>query len=487
MKELIALLDGREAGTVVCRQNGKLMFKYSDSWRTAPGAYPLSLSMPLAAPEHSHAAIDAFLWGLLPDNETVLQSWGRRFHVSPRNAFSLISHVGKDCAGAVQFIAPDEYPDSGEAKQGIEWLTDSEVSARLHALKSDISAGRWSKDQGQFSLAGAQPKTALLFDGNRWGVPYGRIPTTHIIKPAFHLDGHAHNEHVCIALARSIGLPAIKTEIRDFDGITAIIVERYDRVDTAGLAASTAARAAVKASEAALHAASDNPNAAALSAEAAATSMQLAADTEVMVNFSKKTPYYRVHQEDFCQSLGIHPMRKYQNQGGPGPSRIIEMLRAHSTPPARTKSATNRNPQEEDIAAFIGALIFNWIIAGTDAHAKNYSVLIGGKGTVRLAPFYDIASVFGYDDIDPKKAKLAMKIGNKYDLDEIGQAQWKKFAANEKIDPSAVIDEIRTMCLEIPDALSEEIKKMRSAGVDHPVLEKISGRIVKRALTLSKI
>jgi serine/threonine-protein kinase HipA len=101
MSELLALLDGREVG-VVRQKQGKLGFTYTDSWREAPGAYPLSLSMPLAAAHHPHAAIDAFLWGLLPDNELVPTRWAQRFQISPRNAFALIAHVGEDCGGAVR-------------------------------------------------------------------------------------------------------------------------------------------------------------------------------------------------------------------------------------------------------------------------------------------------------------------------------------------------------------------------------------------------
>lgn len=63
--------------------------------------------MPLGSATHGHARIEAFLWGLLPDNDRVLQNWGKRFQVSPKNVFRLISHVGEDCAGAVQFVSPD--------------------------------------------------------------------------------------------------------------------------------------------------------------------------------------------------------------------------------------------------------------------------------------------------------------------------------------------------------------------------------------------
>ncbi|MEQ1930591.1 MAG: HipA N-terminal domain-containing protein, partial [Parvularculaceae bacterium] len=106
MSELIALLDGREVGNVR-HERGRLSFVYSEEWRAAREAYPLSLSMPLAATEHPNAAIEPFLWGLLPDNERILAAWARRFQVSPRSAFALIAEVGEDCAGAVQFVRPE--------------------------------------------------------------------------------------------------------------------------------------------------------------------------------------------------------------------------------------------------------------------------------------------------------------------------------------------------------------------------------------------
>src|ERR1700738_3172294 len=102
--ELIALLNGREIGRVRRDKGGRLSFIYDDGWRDARGAYPLSISMPIAAAEHGHAIIEAFLWGLLPDNEVILGRWARKFHVSARNAFALIAEVGEDCAGAVQFV-----------------------------------------------------------------------------------------------------------------------------------------------------------------------------------------------------------------------------------------------------------------------------------------------------------------------------------------------------------------------------------------------
>ncbi len=443
MKELIALLDGREVG-VVRQDRNRLSFAYLDSWRTSRGAYPLSLSMPLAAKEHPHSAIEPFLWGLLPDNEFILARWAQRYQVSPRNPFALLLHVGEDCAGAVQFAAPDRVAEvTGPAASEIDWIDEAEIATRLRALREDASAWRQPRDPGRFSLAGAQPKTAFLFDGARWGVPAGRAPTTHILKPPTNgFDGHAENEHLCMALARSLGMPAAQSEVKRFGDEIAIVVERYDRVRDGG-------------------------------------------------------GTRRLHQEDICQALGVHPSRKYQNDGGPGPREITSLLRANAStarPSTVNTSAVNVVPgaqsrmnAEIDIQTFLDALIFNWLIGGTDAHAKNYSVLIGAGGLVRLAPLYDIASILPYDDIDPSKARLAMKIGDEYGLHHVGVNEWRKLAAATKIDAEAVIDRIRNMTAELPDLLAAEVARAQAEGLNNPLIGRLQARLSARAAKLAAI
>ena len=158
INQLIALLDGRDVGTVNYK-NGRLNFVYKDEWRFDSRAYPLSLSMPLASAEHGHARIEPFLWGLMPDNDRVLENWGRRFQVSPKNVFRLISYVGEDCAGAVQFVRPErlkalrDEPTSRE----IQWLTEDDVADRLLALRADHSAWRTAQDTGQFDRPWRHP------------------------------------------------------------------------------------------------------------------------------------------------------------------------------------------------------------------------------------------------------------------------------------------------------------------------------------------
>src|SRR3984893_11597383 len=231
-RELIAILDRREMGRFFRDMKGHVSFVYDEKWRNAANAYPLSLSMPLTLGEHGNSKTDPFLWGLLPDNEKVLDQWGKKFQVSSRNAFGLIAGVGEDCAGAVQFVRPDRLDAIlGKQPPEIEWLTPGEIAQRLRSLREDHTAWRNPRDTGQFSLAGAQPKTALLLEEGQWGIPSGRAPTTHILKPpTAHFDGHAENEHFCLELGRAIGLPVANSEVMRFKDEIAIVIERYDHL-----------------------------------------------------------------------------------------------------------------------------------------------------------------------------------------------------------------------------------------------------------------
>ena len=408
MTEILAVVaDRRVMGEVRRERRGRLSFAYDESWRSTAGAYPLSLSMPLAAGEHEHARIEPWLWGLLPDNEAVLARWGRRFHVSPRNVFALLGAVGEDCAGAIQLIRPDRVEAIlGDESRNVDWLTESEVAGRLRALRNDPAAWRVARDTGQFSLAGAQPKTALLFDGQRWGVPSGPTPTTHILKPPIDvLDGHAENEHLCLALARALGLPAAESQVLTFEDEVAIVVRRYDRIRAAD---------AIR----------------------------------------------RIHQEDLCQVLGLPPTKKYQNEGGPGCAEVSEAIRTYSGEPG------------EDTWTLARAIMLNWLIGGTDAHAKNFSMLIGAGGRARLAPLYDVASTLPYD-FDPRRLRMAIKIGGRYRLEDIRSRHWARFASEVRLPSSEVLDMGRTMARTMPETFAAIVGEARAGGLAHPILERM--------------
>lgn len=418
---LAIIADGRIMGEIGKDKRSRLTFAYDPDWRRAQDAYPLSLSMPLVVAEHEHAKIEPWLWGLLPDNEAILARWGQRFQVSPRNPFALLAHVGEDCAGAIQIVQPERVDALLTQPAGkVDWLDDKDIAERIRLLRKDLAAWRIARDAGQFSLAGSQPKTAFHVENGRWGIPSGRAPTTHIVKPPIEaFDGHAENEHACLALARALGLPAAASQVRLFDGEVAIVVERYDRVRVG-------------------------------------------------------ETIRRLHQEDMCQALGLSPTRKYENEGGPGAQPIVELLRTHSSRTA------------DDIWTFVQALALNWLIGATDAHAKNYSVLIGAGGRVRLAPLYDIASTLPYD-FDVKKLRLAMKIGGKYLLDDISLRHWNKLASSVRLNE----EQVRVKCLDLaerlPDTLADVIKTARADGLDNAALQRLADALNAKAMDCRKI
>lgn len=106
MSYLVVLMNGVEAGRLEY-ERGRLSLTYAEGWRERQGAVPVSLSMPLTGASYSGAQVVAFIWGLLPDNEQIIQEWARRFQVSARQPFGLIGAVGEDCAGAVQFVTSE--------------------------------------------------------------------------------------------------------------------------------------------------------------------------------------------------------------------------------------------------------------------------------------------------------------------------------------------------------------------------------------------
>ncbi|HEU4881043.1 MAG TPA: type II toxin-antitoxin system HipA family toxin, partial [Longimicrobium sp.] len=344
-----------------------------------------------------------------------LRRWGSQFHVSARNPFTLLAHVGEDCAGAVQFCRPDRVAELlTKTDSPVRWLAEAEVAETLRELRTENATGRVAADPGYFSLPGAQPKTALLHQDGRWGVPSGRIPTTHILKPPLgDLDGFAENEHLCLRLAGALGLPVARSEVMRFAHEVAIVVERYDRVVVGEWIA-------------------------------------------------------RVHQEDFCQALGVPPRIKYQAEGGPGVGAMAAVLREFSSAP------------DEDLDTLLRALALNWVIGGTDAHAKNFSVLIAAR-QVRLAPLYDVASVLPYPRRIPlQKANLALRVGGEYRLVKIGRRHWERLVAEMGLGADAV-DRVREVVREAPSRMEDICAAARGEDIDHPVVDVLDDAVRRNA------
>jgi serine/threonine-protein kinase HipA len=417
---LLVILDDAVAGTLSRARGGRLNFDYDEEYRADADATALSLSMPLQVASHGDRVVTPWLWGLLPDNEAVLRRWARHFHASASSPFSLLSTpVGEDCAGAVRFVAPTELNRMLGRSGEIAWLGDEQVAERLRELREDSTDWLGRSFTGQFSLAGAQAKTALFFSDGRWGLPSGSTPTTHMLKPAVAgLDDHDLNEHLCLDAARRAGLIAVRTEIARFVEETAVVVTRYDRVVA----------------------------------------------EEVR----------RVHQEDLCQALGVPPIRKYQNEGGPGVASVSQLLRDVMAPAIA----------EEALWRFADALIWNWLIAGTDAHAKNYSLLLAGR-QIRLAPLYDIASALPYGSHE-RKLRFAMRLGGDYRVYP-QHNRWPAVARDLRVNPEALMARVRELADVAPDALADAVKAPDVTVLERELPTRLLDLVCDRVLRCERV
>jgi serine/threonine-protein kinase HipA len=416
VSELLVVIDGNVAGRIRADKSGSLSLKYETAWRESRQGYSLSNSMPLAEIAYPHKVVWSYLWNLLPENPNVLQRWGQQYGVSAANPFKLLMHVGADVPGAAQFVPPERLEEiRSERRPAIDWMSIDELDARLRQLRSDNAAVRRSGDIGKMSLPGAQAKTAYYWDEskNRWGVPGGRTPTTHIIKPCVAgFQGLVENEHLCQDIAARLGMSSAKSFVLALDE-TYIVVERYDRLPP-------------------------SPGAAFVQ---------------------------RIHQEDMCQALGLLPAKKYQEDGGPGIGQIIKLIRRVSAQP------------EVDVERFLQANMFNWLIGGTDAHAKNYSFLIGAADEVRLAPLYDLSSQVPYPDLIAQR--VAMKIGEHYDIARVRLADWRNLARACAIEEDAVIGMLTEMAKALPDAISAAQAQALTDGLSRSVVAPLARQLIQ--------
>ncbi len=419
MTDLRVLIDGVEAGTLSRGDGRRLRFEYDEAYAGSSSATPLSLSMPLDVRVHTHAAVEPWLAGLLPDNPDVVRRWAREFPVRDTEPFSLLATpIGEDCAGGVQFVRPGRLAALLADPGSVEWLTEHDVAERIREMMRDDTAwqtrrGAAGRFTGQFSLAGRQTKTALLLEDGRWGIPSGRIPTTHIVKPPIRgLRDQDLVAHLCLDAARASGLPAAGSRILAIEDVSAIVVTRYDRRHgPSGLR--------------------------------------------------------RIHQEDLCQALGVPPDRKYQAERGPGPVEIVALLR-RVLPTARAEAQVGR---------FVDALVFNWIIAGTDAHAKNYSLLLN-RSEIALAPLYDITSALPFEN--ERQMRLAMKIGDDYALYNY-RNPWPIVAANLGLDANALNERVATLCAAVPAAFADAVARPVIAALGRPTPRRLADLVTRRA------
>ncbi len=385
-KTLEVLISGKRAGQLHQANNGMLTFAYRAGYSTTP----LSLTMPISGEVFGDKIIRPFLFGLLPDSYDVRRSLGLEYGVSPDNPFALLAHIGLDCPGAVQFCAESATEEVLHRSGSLIPISDSEIAARLARGRGNREA-RWETNQERWSLGGQQAKFALRRENNAWYSCAGSAATTHIFKPGIaDLRLSALNEFVCLKLAKACDLAACDVAYEIFDDEPAIIATRYDRVRN------------------------DNG--------------------EVI----------RLHQEDFCQVLGVLPGNKYAEEGGPSAKNIIAVCK-------QTGQLAAQN-----VSQFMDMLFFNYLLGAPDAHGKNYSLLLG-VDSAYIAPLYDVASLLPYVE-RPGDIKLAMGVAGENRVGRLSAQRLEKFAETNQlgelgISGDGLVNQLAKMAALVPRKL----------------------------------
>jgi serine/threonine-protein kinase HipA len=346
-------LNARLVGRLRRESSGAIDFQYDKDWLGWENAIPVSISMPLREDRYIGDPVIAVFDNLLPDNDDIRRRIAECAHANGADAYSLLSAIGRDCVGALQFLPDGAAPGAAGAIDA-RVASDQDIAATLANLARN-PLGIGPDQEFRISLAGAQEKTALLYWKDKWHVPHGTTATTHILKPqigrlpnGIDLTNSVENEHLCLELVAALGLPVARSRIVDLAGRSVLAIERFDR------------------------------------------------------SWTRDGRLLRLPQEDCCQALSVPPARKYESDGGPGIRNISDFLKGSDTP-------------EADQAIFFKAQIVFWLLAATDGHAKNFSIHLAPAGRFRLAPLYDIISTqpsLDAKQITQNQMKLAMAIGD---------------------------------------------------------------------------
>jgi serine/threonine-protein kinase HipA len=400
---LDVFLYSHKVGTLEQDNHGQLFFTYSTEWLEKDGSQILSQSLPLQKERFKRHQCRPFFAGILPD-ETKREVIAQRLGISAKNDFSLLEKIGGECGGAISFLPQGTpYP---LIEHKYHPLSENELVSILQQLPDrPLLAG----EKGvRLSLAGAQDKIPLYYDGETFSLPLESSPSTHIIKPAItRYEGQVYNEALCLSLARHVGLPVVHADWRKTEGVEYLLVQRYDRKkDAAG-------------------------------------------------------NLWRIHQEDFCQALGIVPENKYQVEGGPTLKQCFDLVRRVSTHPLK------------DLEVLLDAVIFNLFIGNNDAHGKNFSLLYEDQ-SVRLAPLYDLISTAFYKDIDPH---MAMKLGGEANSLKVAEKHFELFCQEVALSYTLVRERMHKLAFELTHQLE-------NISFIHPVENEIAHLIKERTFKL---
>lgn len=390
----------------------RLRFAYDHKW-IAEDRPVLSQSLPLDGSFEDRTA-STFFEGLLPEGQ-LRELLARRFGVSATNPFSLLEEIGGECAGAISLLPPGAVPSTNDQ---VRWLNDSELVEIVAELPQRPMLADPDDRDLRLSLAGAQDKLPVVVRNGRVGLPMGGTPSTHILKtPIPGLPATVINEALWPLVGERLGIDCAPSHAHRIGETEILLVERYDR------------------------------------------------------SVSDDGTVTRLHQEDFCQALGIDSAHKYEREGGPGLQDCFDLLRRASRAPGR------------ELPKLIDAWALSFLAANHDAHGKNFSLLYGPDG-VGLAPVYDVLNTLDYRGVKPMDRKMAMGVGGENRPDYVRRRHLERMLAEAGLGAAPALRRLRSLAERAPAALADAKRALVAEAWEDPQLEKLVTRTEQRAQLL---
>lgn len=391
-------------GTISGEQYNDARFRYVREYIEAREAAPISVSLPFQDDYFSTEQTRNFFESLLPEgfSRKAVADWMK---ADENDYISILAQLGRECLGAIKIVEGND-----DRESGYELLSAERVKA--------LAAEGATKSteillETHLSLTGASGKVGLYYnsDNNKWYLPKGDAPSTHIVKQS-HVR-HKQivlNEQLCIQTAKRIGIAVPESFIvsngSQSDQDVLYATPRYDRPLS-----------------------------------------------ENKIIDGLKCPY-RLHQEDFAQALGIFASDKYEKVPSGYMSRMFDLLRHNSV-----------NPIEDQIA-LLRIIIFNYLIGNTDCHVKNFSLLYSEDlKSKRLAPAYDLVATRVYRTT----SNMSFYIGGELDISKINRNNFAISASEIGLSQKMVLDNFDYVANKLEGAMTEAAEELANKGFDNSI------------------
>lgn len=401
--------DDLAVGQVNVAADGSLSLRYAYRWLQTAAAFPLSVTMPLRAEPYPSDVITPWLANLLPE-EDQLKVLTRSLGLDQADVLAVLAEIGGDTAGALSFGAATARPLWAYTPLTSFYETaDPRLALEFHFEDLGRRPFLVGEEGVRQSLAGGQKKSALAVLGPD-GAPVLRLPQ--------------EGDVLAIPLNGAPSTLIVKPDNPYLPGITENEVWCLHMAQAIGIEA------------------------------AQSTILQSTKRTAIGVlrydrRLGRSGQLLRLHQEDFAQANGLPPGRKYERGTLPG----LDL---------KTLLQTGRHVSATDALALLDQVIFNILVANTDAHAKNYSLILPVGAAPRLAPIYDVSTVLSWPHVVKTYAQFID--GKQRRPETVSGRHWEAIARDIGYRPTDVKNRVQ----QIVDAMVANKIKVTAAVAELP-------------------